>query len=199
MQQAVAKMVNWQLKHPLLAHAFAGYLPSMQGARATKASLGSLQQRMFEAFLKTARTVVFDSLPEIKAAAAAACHPLPAALGTIDAAPFFAGRQPGGYLLNPAALDSATHTTASLQGSSDGDKGVMRIPVGIAAITAHASLDGSASAAPTLVHRWCSSVIDSISPDQAAVTASLALHSVAAGAASHLEGLQTKVGFTGRV
>jgi 3-oxoacyl-(acyl-carrier-protein) synthase/acyl carrier protein len=151
--------------------------------RRKAAAAGSLQQRMFDMFMRQAAEVLGGAVPELLAAGAAASAPCPTATGQVHAATALGQSQPGGYVCHPAVLDCMTHAAAALQASQAAERGVTRIPVGIAAYAAAAARPGEA-----IFH--CAAAYEGELPTGAAVT-SFGM-AAAAAPAVRLAGFQAK-------
>lgn len=144
---------------------------------------GSLQQRMFDAFLKEAAAVLRAVVPKLVSHAAGSP---PMSTGQLAAAAVLSGSQTGGFLMHPAVLDSMTHTAAVLQASTSSEAGQTRIPVG---------MDGIVGPSDDVTARnldpWCSGLLNGLTEEGSAL-ASFSLAGLNARAVQ-LFGFQAKV------
>lgn len=167
--------------------ASAARLPAVAGG--PKARPLSLQQRMFDAFVRSATGVLAEAglLPGAGSAAGALAPALPVATGQVQGAELLLGQQPEGYLLHPALLDAATHTAAALQASQRAEAGVSRIPVAVGALAAG---EGAGAAPLRAACQWCKGVFGGMLANGTAVT-SFGL-AASGSTTAHLTDLQAK-------
>ena len=129
--------------------------------RSKSRAAGSLQQRMFDAFLKEAAGVLGAIVPKLVSHAAGS---LPNSTGQLAADIPLSGSQPGGYVMHPAVLDSMTHTAAVLQSSTSPEAGQTRIPAGMDGLVGPSDDVTARNADP-----WCSGMLNGLTAEGSAL------------------------------
>lgn len=152
---------------------------------------GSLQQRMYAAFVASA-TVAIGAAGLLPGGGSQSPQ-LPVATGQVVGGELLSTQQPEGYIMHPALLDAATHTAAALQASHAEEARVTRIPVALGALVAAADNAAAASAAsPPLLHdaaQWAAGVFGGLSADGSTASTSFSL---TGRSALQLSGFQAK-------